>query len=108
VFGEPTDQSATDVLYLSGANRWQWSFNLGVGLEYPVVKNLFVYIDFRTSFGSTNLGQHDGAANLPVLGFAESLDVRYLEFILSVAYAFELDWAQTKKGKSTVKKRKTR
>ena len=108
VFEEP-DQFATDIMYLSGVNRWQWGLNLGVGLEYPVINNQFVYVDFRTSLGSTNLGDNESSANLPVVGFSDSLAVRYLEFILSVTYAFEIDWAAyTRKGKSTVKKRKKR
>ena len=108
VFGEP-DQFTTDVMYISGANRWLWSFSLGVGLEYPVVKNQFVYVDFRTSLGSTNLGNNDSSVSLPVLGFSDNLAIRNLEFIFSVAYTFEIDWASyTRKGKSTVKNRKKR
>lgn len=105
-FGDPGLDASTSTMYISNANRWQWGLNLGVGLEYPVVKNQFVFIDLRTMFGSTNLAQHDGAAHLPILGFNDSLDVRYLEFILSVVYAFEIDYKQTRKGKSTIDKRK--
>ena len=105
-FGEPGFDASTNIMYISNANRWQWGLNLGVGLEYPVVKNQFILIDLRTFFGSTNLAQHDGSADLPILGFNDSLDVRFLEFILSVTYAFEIDYKQTRKGKSTNDKRK--
>ena len=105
-FGEPGVDASTSTMYISNANRWQWGLNLGVGLEYPIVKNQFVFLDLRTFFGSTNLIEHDGSANLPILGFSDSMDVRFLEFVVSVTYAFEIDFKQTRKGKSTIKKRK--
>ena len=39
-------------------------------------------------------------------GYSDSMDVRFLEFSLSVAYTYEIDWIQTRKGKSTIRKRK--
>jgi len=104
----PVNSSEFDKMYISNANRMQWGLMLGAGIDYPVIKKQLVFIDFRVGLGSTNLAEFDGEANLPILGFSESLDVRYLEFMFSVAYAFEIDWIQTLKGKSTVTKKKRR
>jgi hypothetical protein len=107
VFGEPpVNNSDFTTMYISNANRWQWGLSVGLGLDYPVYKGQTVFIDFRANIGGTNLGQFDSVATLPVLGFNDSMDVRFLEFSLSAAYTWKVDWALTKKGKSTVKKRK--
>ena len=102
----PPSTSEFDVMYISQANRWQWGLMAGVGIEYPVYKHQVVFIDLRVGLGGTNLAEPEGSAQIPILGFSDSLDVRFLEFSLSAAYTFQVDWALTKKGKSTVKKRK--
>ena len=95
-----------DKMYITNANRWQWGLMAGVGIEYPVYKHQLVFIDLRVGLGGTNLAEAEGKAQIPILGFSDSMDVRFLEFSLSAAYTFQVDWALTKKGKSTVKKRK--
>ena len=107
IFGEPPSTGNDfDKMYISKANRWQWGLMAGVGMDYPVTKGQVVFIDLRVGFGGSNLAEYEGSASLPILGFSDSLDVRFLEFSLGAAYTFEIDWALTKKGKSTVKKRK--
>ena len=66
-----------------------------------------MFFDFRLGLGGTNLGKHDAEVNLvpQVLGFSDSMDVHFLEFSLSAAYTFEVDWVKQFKGKSTVKRR---
>jgi Outer membrane protein beta-barrel domain len=101
-FGDPpANSSEFDVMYITNPNRVQWGLMIGVGIDYPVVKHQYVYIDLRAGVGSTNLAEFDSEASMPILGFSESMDVRFLEFNISVAYAFEIDWIQTRKGKST-------
>ncbi len=107
IFGSPPESGGGfEEMYISQANRWQWGLMAGVGMDYPVTSGQLVYIDFRVSFGGSNLAEFDGEASFPVLGFSDSLDVRFLEFSLGAAYVFKVDWALTKKGKSTIKKRK--
>lgn len=106
-FGDPVT-SEFDVMYITNPNRVQWGLAIGAGVDYPIVKHQFVYIDIRAGLGSTNLGKHNSEANIPILGFSDSMDVRFLEFMISVAYAFEIDWIQTRKGKSTINKRQRR
>ena len=107
VFGE-SDGSNTlgTTMFITEANRWQWGLNLGAGIEYPVIQQQSVLIDLRLGLGSTHLASDNGQANLPVLGFADSMSVSFLEIILSATYVFEIDYGQTRKGKSTIKKRK--
>lgn len=102
----PVNNSDFNTMYVTNENRWQWALNVGVGIDYPVTKGQMVYIDLRSSFGGTDLGQHDSEVFLPVLGFSDAMQVRYLEFVVSVAYTFEIDWISTLKGKSTNKKRR--
>lgn len=104
----PVNSSEFDVMYISNPNRVQWGLAIGAGIDYPVVKHQYVFIDLRVGLGSTNLAKFDSEASIPILGFSESLDLRFLEFMISVAYAFEIDWIQTKKGKSTIKNKRRR
>ena len=105
-FGEPGGVTSFNTMYISKANRWQWGLNFGGGIEYPVVKQQKVYGDLRIGINSTNLAEFNGEAQLPVLGFADSMDVRFLEIALSVGYVFEIDYKQTRKGKSTDRQRR--
>jgi hypothetical protein len=101
-FGNPPENNSDfGAMYITNPNRWQWGLNAGVGIDYPVTKGQIVFVDFRAGFGSTDLGKFDSRAELPVLGFSDSMQVRYLEFVLSVAYTFEIHWISTLKGKST-------
>lgn len=107
VFDEPPVNNADfKTMYITNANRWQWGLGVGIGMDYPVYKGQVLFVDFRTNVGGTNLGEHDSRALLPVLGFNESTQVRFLEFSISAAYTWSVDWALTKKGKSNVKRRK--
>lgn len=106
-WGEPPlNNSQFDVMYISNPSRLQWGLVFGVGIDYPVYKQQNVYLDFRVQLGGTNLGDYDSEANIPILGFSESMDVRYLEFCISAVYTFEIDWLQTRRGKSTTTKRR--
>ncbi len=107
VFSEPPpNNSEFDKMYISNANRWQWGLVAGLGINYPIYKGQVVFVDLRAGFGGTNLGKHDSEASIPILGFSDSMDVRFLEFAISAAYTFEIDWVKRFKGKSTVKDRK--
>lgn len=107
VFGDPpAGRSELDKMYISQANRLQWGLMAGAGIEYPIFRSQVLFVDLRAAFGGSNLAESEGSANLPILGFSDSMDVRFLEFSLSAAYTFEIDWIQTRRGKSTVRKRK--
>ena len=95
-------------MYISNAKRWQWGLVAGVGVNYPIYKGQVVFIDLRAGVGGTNLDKHNSDAVLlpQILGFSDSLDVRFLEFSLSAAYTFEIDWVKKFKGKSTDKYRR--
>ena len=105
-FGETEDDAPDNAMYITDANRWQWGLSIGFGTTYPVVRHQFVNVDLRIGIGGTHLAGLDGEAHLPILGFVDSLDVSFLEISLSGSYVFEIDWAQTKKGKSTKNRKK--
>ena len=107
VFGDPPENNSSfETMYIANGERWQWGLMFGLGMDYPVTKGQIVYIDLRAGLGGTNLGDFDSQAYLPVLGFSDSMQVSFLEFSLSAAYTFEIDWISTRKGKSNVKSRR--
>lgn len=104
----PSIGVGTSNMYISNSNRLQWGLLAGAGVNYPIYKGQVLFLDIRAGLGGTNLGEHNAEAILSpqILGFGESLDVRFLEFSISAAYTFEVDWVRRFKGKSTVKYRK--
>lgn len=105
-FGEaPADQSNSD-MYITNPNRWQWAFNVGIGLEYPIKELHWVFVDFRTVLGQSFITERDGSASSPILGFVDDTQVNSLSLQISVNYMYEVDLRRGNKGKSTIKKRK--
>lgn len=107
-FSDPEGNTAYNKMYLTEANRLLWGLAIGTGLEIPVKDGQYVFIDFRGGFGSSNLAKNEGEFNLPILGFSDSPDVRFVEITMSAAYIFAYDWKLSLKGKSTINKRKQR
>lgn len=107
-FGDVPSNPEQGTMYITNPNRVQWGLTIGAGVDYPIVKHQYVFIDIRAGLGSTNLAKYDSESiYIPqILGFSDSTDVRFLEFMISVAYAFEIDWIQTRKGKSSSGRKK--
>lgn len=106
-FGDPPpNHSDFNEMYISHPNRLQWGLLFGVGIDYPVTKKQLVFIDFRFGLGGTNLGEYNSQAYLPILGFSDTMNVKFLEVSVSAAYTFEIDWISTRKGRSNIKSRR--
>ena len=109
VFDNDTSNvNRTEDLVINGANRLQWGLNLGAGIEYPIVKNQTVFVDFRFVFGHSNLVNSEGYSNFDLFGYEDDLNVRFRQFVISASYMFTYDWRLGLKGKSTINKRKQR
>jgi len=91
------------VMNISDPNRLQLGLNLGGGVIITSMKQKVV-LDLRIYFAHTTLGK-ENSTELPVLGFSDNLEANYRLVSLSVAYLFHFDYAGTKKGKSTLKRR---
>jgi hypothetical protein len=107
VFDKDTAQvNRAEELVIYGANRWQWGFNLGAGIEYPIKKGQQVFVDLRLVLGNSNLIETDGYSNFDLFGYDDDLNVKIRQIVVSAAYMFEYDWRLGFKGKSTNSKRK--
>ena len=107
VFAKDTSAVAgPDELMITGANRLQWGLNLGVGIEYPIVRKQTLFADVRYVIGHSNLIESEGSSSFDLFGYDDDLNVHYRQFVISVSYMFSYDWRLGLKGKSTIKKRK--
>jgi len=92
-------------MYINDANRWLFGLNLGFGFNATTLRNQKIMTEFRITWGQTYLGQSNSASlNLPVF-MAEQQNLKFnLKVInVSVAYIFEKDMRNSKKGKSDKK-----
>jgi hypothetical protein len=87
--------------YLSDVNRWLFGIDLGIGLDFPFTARRRLQTELRFGWGQTYLGKKNSISALQILGFDDSLRENLKTMTLSVAYTFDLDLRDSKKGKST-------
>lgn len=97
-------------LYYNSANRWFFSLVLGVGMKAPLKNNTAISVDLRFISGHTNLGVNkyeyptrEWFASL--LNYNDTLRMNLKTISLSVAYTYDFDKVESRKGKSTLKKK---
>lgn len=97
-------------LYYNSANRVFFSLVLGVGMKAPLKNNTAISVELRFVSGHTNLGTNkyeypvrEWYASL--LNYNDTLRMNLKTVSLSVAYTYDFDKIEARKGKSTVKKR---
>ena len=103
VFDQPSfDNDQANINY---PNRWQLGLNLGGGMIFQPDKGNLLIVDFRLEMGSTFVGREDSSVDFPVSIFAYSDNLRAVNggLKVSVAYLFDSNLSQRKKGKSTKK-----
>lgn len=99
-----------DYLYYNNANRVLFSLVLGAGIKAPLKNNTAISVELRFISGHTNLGSNkydyptrEWYASL--LNYNDTLRMNLKTISLSVAYTYDFDKIEARKGKSTVKKR---
>jgi hypothetical protein len=98
-------------LYYKDANHLFFALVLGAGLKAPLKKNTSITIELRFVSGHTNLGNNhyqypprEWYASL--LNYNDTLKMNLKLISLSVAYTYDFDRIESRKGKSTLKKGK--
>ena len=97
-------------LYYNSANRWLFGLVLGVGMKAPLKNNTAISAELRFISGHTNLGQNK--YEYPVrewysslLNYNDTMRMNLKTISLSVAYTYDFDKKEARKGKSTLKKK---
>src|SRR5688572_15804603 len=97
-------------LYYNSANRMFFALVLGVGMKAPLRNNTSITTEVRFISGHTNLGNNK-YENPPrewyasLLNYNDTLRMNLKVFSLSVAYTYDFDKVESRKGKSTLKKK---
>lgn len=97
-------------LYYNSANRLFFAIVLGVGIKAPLKNNTSITTELRFVSGHTNLGNNkyeypprEWYSSL--LNYNDTLKMNLKLISLSVAYTFDFDKVESRKGKSTLKKK---
>lgn len=97
-------------LYYNSANRWFFGLVVGVGMKAPLKNKTAISAELRFTSGHTNLGSNkyqyptrEWYASL--LNYNDTMRMNLKTISLSVAYTYDFDKVEARKGKSTVKKR---
>ena len=97
-------------LYYNSANRWFFGLVLGVGVKAPLRNKTAISAELRFTSGHTNLGVNkyeypvrEWYASL--LNYNDTMRMNMKTISLSVAYTYDFDKVEARKGKSTLKKR---
>jgi len=97
-------------LYYNSANRLFFALVLGVGMKAPLKNNTAISVDLRFISGHTNLGNNK--YEYPVrewysslLNYNDTMRMNMKVISLSVAYTYDFDKVESRKGKSTLKKK---
>lgn len=116
IFNQPTDYSYQR-LYYNDINRWLFSLSAGVGFEAPLRNNKRLLFELRFISGHTNFGKkvnptlvNDRMVNqnayIEILDFQDfSLRQNLKTLQFTTAYILDLDVKESRKGKSTLKKK---
>jgi len=97
-------------LYYNSANRWFFGLVLGVGMKAPLKNKTAISGELRFVSGHTNLGNNkyeyptrEWYASL--LNYNDTMRMNLKTISLSVAYTYNFDKVEARKGKSTLKKK---
>jgi hypothetical protein len=100
-FADTLDLSDFETMYLIDANRWLFGIDIGVGMDAPLGRGKKINAELRFTWGHTFFGQRT-TANYSWVDFTDN-NLRANERILTiaVAYIFDVDLKERKKGRST-------
>lgn len=107
---DKTPDGDFDYLYYNSANRMFFGLVLGVGMKAPLKNNTALSAELRFVSGHTNLGQNKYAYPprewyASLLNYNDTMRMNLKCISLSVAYTYDFDRIESRKGKSTIKKR---
>ncbi len=95
-----TPEPVYEKMYLNNINRWLFGLNIGIGFNASTLQKIVT--ELRFTWAGTYLGKKN-SATMNILGFEDNLKASLNVLNLSVAYVFDKDRNDSKKGKSTLK-----
>lgn len=98
----PNDEGNNARLHLENGNRLQYALTLGGGAYFDISNGARIMLDFRYSFGHSNMGFNDNTA-FTFDDYEENFEYTHDMLSISVAYMFEYNAQLQRKGKSTNK-----
>jgi len=106
VFNGERDGSL-DRMYVAQENRWLFGLALGVGFTAPLRNNQKLTTELRFISGHTFLSRQKtfNPNDYPVVSFEETLRTNLKVFNITLAYTYDFSVQESRKGKSTIKKK---
>ena len=108
-YGATPPNDGERYMTLQHTNRWLFSLSIGGGVKAPLHNNHYVALDFRFISGHTFMGRKDSAFMEGVIwgdgGMQDTFQTNLKTLSVSVAYSISKDVIESRKGKSTIKKR---
>jgi len=89
-----------DIMYMTDINRWLFGLDFGIGFNAPIKSTQKLFTELRFMSGHTFYGTKSSATNR-TLGFTDNLRSNEKFISLTVAYTFDFDLREGKKGRST-------
>lgn len=107
-FGELSDftGSSERLQVVERANRLQYSIDLGLGTMFDITDEQRVMVQFRYSFGHSNMAFNEGSgfSGVTVDDYVEDQEYKNPQMVLSLAYVIGYNPELQRKGKSSSKK----
>lgn len=104
IMNEPVTADFTK-MYENDINRWLFGLVVGVGVKAPLTRNQHLSCEARFVSGHTYLGK-ENSSYIEILTFEDTMKTNLKALGVNVSYIIDLDVQKSKKGKSTIKKRK--
>jgi hypothetical protein len=109
VFNKIDYNSGYDKMYLNNVNRWLFGLSLGAGFTAPLQRNQKISVELRFTSGHTFLGKRNSSTHINGYltgdgNFQDTLKTNLKVISILVAYTFDFDVQQSRKGKSTLDK----
>lgn len=102
IFNKETADTENNEYAVPQANRLQFALIAGGGMFLDLVTGGRLLIDFRYTFGHSNMGFNDNP-DFNFGSYVERFSYRNNTMTLSLAYLFEYDAKERSKGMSTIK-----
>lgn len=87
-------------LNMERPNRLQYSLLAGAGFYFDLANESRVMVDFRYSFGHSNMG-FNGSRDFFFEAYSENFEYRHNALSISIGYMFEYNAQLKRKGRST-------
>jgi hypothetical protein len=108
-YGATAPNNGDRYMTLQHTNHWLFSLSVGAGVRAPLRNNHFLSTEFRFISGHTFMGKKDSAFMEGFIwgdgGMQDTFQTNLKTISLSVSYTISKDVIESRKGKSTLKKK---